>query len=84
MMLRTAFPDQHWEIEALIAEGDTVVMLSTHSGTHTGPFMGMAPTGRTFRGVNHAYFFELGHGRVATYRAVRDDVAFLRQIGVMG
>ena len=80
-MLHTAFPDQHWEIEDLIAEGDTVVMRSTHSGTHTGPFMGMPPTGRTFQGVGHAYFFELRDGRVATYRAIRDDASFLRQIG---
>ena len=83
-MLRTAFPDQHWEIEALIAEGDTVVMRSVHSGTHTGPFMGMPATGRTFGGVNHAYFFDFDDGRVATYRAIRDDVSFLRQIGVIG
>lgn len=83
-MLSAAFPDQHWQIEALVAEGDTVVMRSTHSGTHLGPFMGMAATGRAFSGVEHAYFFELRDGRVATYQAIRDDLSLLRQLGLIG
>ncbi len=82
-MLGRAFPDQHWDIRRLVAEGDTVVMHSTHSGTHQGPFMGMPPTGRRFGPVNHAYFFELRDGRVATYLAVRDDLGLLRQLGVL-
>jgi predicted ester cyclase len=45
-MLRTAFPDLRFEIEDLIAEGDTVAGRLTMNGTHEGPLMGMSPTGR--------------------------------------
>ena len=80
-MLRTAFPDQHWDIDSLIAEGDFVAMRSTHSGTHHGTFMGIPPTGRAFR-VDHAYFFEVKDGKVTSYHAIRDDLGLLRQLGV--
>ncbi len=46
---RDAFPDIHFEIEEIIAEGDTVVARWTLTGTQTGPFLGIAPTGRKIR-----------------------------------
>src|SRR5215469_2603092 len=51
-MLRTAFPDLHCTIEELVAEGDTVAARVTLSGTHLGPFIGIAPTGRSVRQVS--------------------------------
>jgi predicted ester cyclase len=32
-MLRTAFPDRHWHIDAMLAEGDLVACRMTVSGT---------------------------------------------------
>jgi predicted ester cyclase len=46
---RDAFPDIHFEIEEIIAEGDTVVARWTLTGTQSGPFLGIAPTGRKIR-----------------------------------
>ena len=48
-MLRAAFPDLHFTIEDLVAEGDTVAGRVTVSGTHLGPFQGIPPTGRSFQ-----------------------------------
>jgi hypothetical protein len=44
-MLRTAFPDLHFTIEELVAEGNIVAGRLTMSGTRDGPLMGMSPTG---------------------------------------
>ena len=41
-----AFPDFHETIEDIIAEGDKVWARITFTGTHTGEFMGIAPTGK--------------------------------------
>ena len=43
---RTAFPDLHFTIEDQIAEGDKVTTRYTLTGTHTGEFMGIPPTGK--------------------------------------
>ena len=41
-----AFPDLVHTVEELVAEGDTVVADFTAEGTQTGPWHGIAPTGK--------------------------------------
>jgi predicted ester cyclase len=41
-----AFPDTQFAIDDLIAEGDKVVVRYTYWGTHTGEFIGIAPSGK--------------------------------------
>jgi predicted ester cyclase len=40
------FPDLHFAIEGTVAEEDRVVSQSVMSGTHTGTWLGIAPTGK--------------------------------------
>jgi ketosteroid isomerase-like protein len=42
----TAFPDLHYTVEDLIAEGDKVVSRFTARATHQGEFMGVPATGK--------------------------------------
>ena len=42
----TAFPDVHVTVDDVITQGNKVVIRSTMSGTNTGEFMGMPPTGK--------------------------------------
>jgi predicted ester cyclase len=51
---RAAFPDLRWHVDLLLAEGDLVAGRWTASGTNTGPWAGVAATGKhaTFSGVN--------------------------------
>jgi steroid delta-isomerase-like uncharacterized protein len=79
-MLRTAFPDLHFEIEELVAEGDTVAGRVTMRGTHEGPLMGMPATGRTVR-QDHMHFVRFRDGKAVEHWGVRDDVTMMRQLG---
>ena len=79
-MLRTAFPDLHFTIEDLVAEGDTVAGRVTMSGTHLGPFQGIPPTGRSFVQA-HMHFVRFRDGKAIEHRAVRDDLGMMRQLG---
>jgi steroid delta-isomerase-like uncharacterized protein len=81
-LLRTAFPDIHYETEELIAEGDVVVARTTMSGTHLGEFFGIAATGRPVR-QNQIHILRFANGKVVEHRAVRDDLAMLQQLGVV-
>jgi steroid delta-isomerase-like uncharacterized protein len=81
-MLRTAFPDLHFTIEELVAEGDTVAGRVTMSGTHLGPFQGIPPTGRSFEQA-HMHFVRFRDGKAIEHRAVRDDLGMMRQLGLI-
>ena len=52
--LHRAYSDFDISIEAIVAEGDTVVVRWHETGVHTGQFFNLRPTGRPFdaRGVN--------------------------------
>ncbi len=78
---RTAFPDLEWRVDLLIAEGELVAARWTASGTHAGPWAGMAPTGRRaeFSGVN---IFRFGlAGKVIEIWNHRDDLGLQEQLG---
>jgi predicted ester cyclase len=81
-MLRTAFPDLHFAIEHLVAEGDTVAGRLTMSGTHKGLLMGMPPTGRSVR-LNNMHFVRFRDGKAIEHWGVRDDLGMMRQLGVI-
>jgi steroid delta-isomerase-like uncharacterized protein len=80
-MLRTAFPDLHFTIVELVAEGDTVAGRVTMRGTHLGPFQGIPATGRSFEQA-HMHFVRFRDGKAIEHRAVRDDLGMMRQLGV--
>jgi predicted ester cyclase len=83
LMLRTAFPDLHFEIEELVAEGDVVAGRLIMSGTHEGPLMGTLPTGRSVR-QDHMHFVRFEGGKAVEHWGVRDDLGMMRQLGVIG
>ena len=60
---RSAFPDMRYTVHDLIAEGDKVVVRWTWSGTHTGVFRGIAPTGRPVT-VTGMAIYRLAGGRI--------------------
>jgi predicted ester cyclase len=81
-MLRSAFPDLHFTIEELVAEGDIVAGRLTMSGTHEGPLTGMPPTGRAVR-QDHMHFVRYRDGKAVEHWGVRDDLGMMQQMGVI-
>lgn len=78
-----AFPDLHLEIEFMIAEGDRLMIHILTTGTHTGPFMGMPPTGKKFK-VNGTDIFGLNdEGKVAAHWGVFDTLGMMVQLGLL-
>jgi predicted ester cyclase len=78
-----AFPDLHIEIEFMIAEGDRLMCHVSTTGTHTGPFMGMPPTGRKFK-VNGTDIFRFNdEGKVSAHWGVFDTLGMMAQLGLL-
>lgn len=82
MWLRAAFPDMHYTVEDVVAEGDTVAGRVIWTGTHQGSYMGIPPTGRSFQ-VTQMHFVRFRDGKGIEHRAVRDDLGLMRQLGVI-
>ena len=80
--LFTAFPDLHVTIQDQVAEGDKVVTHKLFHGTHQGPFMGVAPTGRqiAFAVID---ILRLDTGKVVEHWAIQDRLALMQQLGML-
>ena len=81
-MFDSAFPGHRVTIDELVAEGDYVSVLHTHTATHTGPFMGLPGTGKTIV-VNGIELFRLRNGRIVEFWRKDDDVSLLMQLGIL-
>ena len=63
-MHRVAFPDKRTIIERIVAEGDLVVTHSRSEATHTGEYLGLAPTGRRLT-LEEMLICRIAGGRIA-------------------
>ncbi len=79
-LLHEAFPDNRHVIEDLIADEDRVAVRITLMGTHTGPFRGIAPTGRRIAQAQ-IHILRVVDGKVVERWAVQDDLGVVRQLG---
>jgi steroid delta-isomerase-like uncharacterized protein len=69
------------QVEAIIAEGDTVAVRYVERGTSVGSFRGGPVTGRSFEVVAMEWFV-LKDGRIQRRWGARDNAAQFRQMGL--
>jgi predicted ester cyclase len=80
--LRRGIPDLKHTIDEMIVSDDKVWVRMTARGTHLGPFMGFAPTGKSFEiAVLDVCRFE--NGKVVEHWGVPDRFALLHQLGLL-
>ena len=77
-----AFSDFRHTIEDQIAEGDRVVTSIRAYGTHTGEFLGIAPTGKevSMRGIA---IHRIANGKLVEHWGRVDNVGLLIQLGAI-
>ena len=75
-----AFPDLRMDVDLILSDGDLVAARWTSTGTFSGPWGDVAPTGAraTFSGVN---IFRIRDGRVVELWNHRDDPGLMEQVG---
>jgi len=67
------------EIEDMVADGSTVAVRYTETGTSRAPFFGAEPTGKSFS-VSAMEWFSIRDGKIYEWRGARDSAALRRQI----
>ncbi len=88
--MKMAFPDNHFTIDNMVAEGNKVAVRVTIHGTNTGPLVGLPafgrfetpvpPTGQSVTGSG-MNFFTVSDGKIVSYAAELDQIGMLRQLG---
>lgn len=73
------FPDYSGTTDAMIAEGDTVAVRYTVSGTHTDEFHDVEPTGHTVEWTGLA-MYRIADGHIAEIWIEEDRLGLLEQL----
>ncbi len=77
-----ALSDTTMVIEDTIVDHDRVAIRLTSSAVQTGPFMGLAPTGRRYT-IEEIHILRVEEGRVAEHWHQLDALGMLRQLGML-
>lgn len=80
-MLLDAFPDARYTVDVMLAEGDLVCERGTMVGTHTGPLMGVPPTGRPVT-MTVTNISRIKDGKIVEHWGQEDMLALLQQLGL--
>lgn len=80
--LRQGFPDIRFTVEDLVAEADRVAVRWTWTGTHTGTFNGIPPTGKTVKN-DGTVVYRLKDGRIVSSWLQVDRLGVLQQLGLV-
>jgi len=80
--IRAAFPDIHWVLDEMVAEGDKVVSRFTWSGTHRGVFFGIPATGKSIS-VKGVVIDHVVAGKMVDSRILMDSLSMLQQLGAI-
>jgi predicted ester cyclase len=78
---RIAFPDLHYSIDDMFAEGDKVATRYTMTGTFKGEYMGIAPTGKKFA-ITGILITRWVDGKEVEAWDCRDMLGYYQQLGV--
>lgn len=81
-MFINGFPDFHVTIEDIIAEGDKVWVRVKFTGTHTGEFRGLAPTGKKCK-ITVVHIYRIFNDKVVEDWTVDDALDCYKQLGVI-
>ena len=79
--VRQGFPDFNMTINDMVAEGDTVAIRFTYTGTHLGESFGIPPTGKSVT-MDECLFFRFENGMETDEWIYADSLALFQQLGV--
>jgi steroid delta-isomerase-like uncharacterized protein len=80
--MHKAFPDIHYTINDMVAEGERIATRWTLRGTHLGEFFGIAATGNSVS-VEGIHILRFVEGQIVECWEVWDQLSMLRQLGTV-
>ena len=78
----TAFPDMVVTIDNMIGEGDQVAARWSAVATHTGPLMGIPPSGRRVNWIGQGVY-RIKDGKIVEQWGIDDALGLMQKIGAI-
>jgi len=78
----SAFPDLHFTIDDMVAEGDKVAARITMTGTHKGEYMGAPPTNKKIR-IKAITIERFAGGKIVEEWGMADTLSLMQQLGAV-
>lgn len=76
------FPKYELIADHIIAEDDMVSVIGRFGGTHTGTFMGIPATGKSFSDVPIHITYKVEGGKIVDHWMLIDSAALMQQLGL--
>lgn len=80
--LSETFSDLRFDPHEVIAEDESVVVVATMTGTHSGTLHGLPPTRKRFQ-QRQFHLYRMRDGQIIEHLALRDDLGLLQQLGAL-
>ena len=81
-IMMTGLNPCHFQVEDVVAEGDRVVVRWRSQGTHSGEFLGIPATNKSYE-IAGIDIHRLSAGRLAEHWHVVDQLSQLQQLGLL-
>ena len=78
----SGFPDLHFTVDQMIAEGDRVSSVLVMDGTHTGHWMGIPPSGKQVN-IRMMTIHRIQDGKIMEDWVIVESLGFFQQLGVL-
>ena len=78
---KAAVPDSRHEVVVEVLQDDWMACVATVTGTHTGPLLGVPPTGKQLR-YNVLLVDQVQNGLIVQHWAVPDVLSIFQQLGM--
>jgi predicted ester cyclase len=76
------FPDLHFDVEQVVAEDDRVVSHSVMRGTHTGTWLGVAPTNKEVS-IRLMVIQRIENGKIVEDWVLVESLGFFQRLGLL-
>jgi predicted ester cyclase len=77
------FPSYEMLPDMIMAEGDLISVIGRFGGTHTGTFMGIPPTGKTFADVPFHVTYKVQDGKIVDHWLLIDSMTLMQKLGLV-
>ena len=81
--MRKGFPDIQWHLKEMVADSKKVAVRWDMTGTHTGVFMGIKPTGKKISVCVMNFYYFNKDGKVTNDVAAEGMIGIFRGIGAI-